>query len=110
MLADARARIDAAELPLGVSAAPLTPAELRVLRYLPTHLSFAEIADEVFVSRNTVKTQAIAVYRKLGVTSRAAAVDRATRRRPPRSLNRTFHPTRVMPRARRRTMVARRFG
>ena len=48
-----------------------------MLRYLPTHLSFAEIADEVFVSRNTVKTQAIAVYRKLGVTSRAAAVERA---------------------------------
>ncbi len=53
-----------------VAASPLTPAELRVLRYLPTHLSFAEIADEVYVSRNTVKTQAIAVYRKLGVGSR----------------------------------------
>ena len=77
MLDDVRARVEAADLPLGVSAAPLTPAELRVLRYLPTHLSFAEIADEVFVSRNTVKTQAIAVYRKLGVTSRAAAVERA---------------------------------
>ncbi|MFI5046291.1 MAG: LuxR C-terminal-related transcriptional regulator [Acidimicrobiia bacterium] len=77
MLDEARARIDAADLPLGVSASPLTPAELRVLRYLPTHLSFAEIADEVYVSRNTVKTQAIAVYRKLGVTSRAAAVERA---------------------------------
>ncbi|HEX5586852.1 MAG TPA: LuxR C-terminal-related transcriptional regulator, partial [Acidimicrobiia bacterium] len=77
MLAQARARIAAAEHPLGMSASPLTPAELRVLRYLPTHLSFAEIADVVFVSRNTVKTQAIAVYRKLGVTSRAAAVDRA---------------------------------
>jgi LuxR family maltose regulon positive regulatory protein len=48
-----------------------------VLRYLPTHLSFAQIADELFVSRNTVKTQAIAVYRKLDVSSRAEAVERA---------------------------------
>lgn len=72
-----RDRIVAAELPLGVSASPLTPAELRVLRYLPTHHSFAEIATELFVSRNTVKTQAIAVYRKLGVTSRGDAVERA---------------------------------
>ncbi|MET0627132.1 MAG: LuxR C-terminal-related transcriptional regulator [Acidimicrobiia bacterium] len=77
MLADTQARVAAAERPLGMSASPLTPAELRVLRYLPTHLSFAEIAEVIFVSRNTVKTQAIAVYRKLGVTSRGAAVDRA---------------------------------
>ena len=55
----------------------LTPAEARVLRQLPTHLSFADIADALFVSRNTIKTQAIAVYRKLGVTSRAAAVEKA---------------------------------
>ncbi len=78
LVAQVNARLDTVELPLGVAASPLTPAELRVLRYLPTHLSFAEIADEVYVSRNTVKTQAIAVYRKLGVGSRAAAVD-ATR-------------------------------
>jgi len=77
LLADAQSHLDAVEVPLGVAAAPLTPAELRVLRYLPTHLSFAEIADQVYVSRNTVKTQAIAVYRKLGVSSRTAAVDRA---------------------------------
>jgi LuxR family maltose regulon positive regulatory protein len=57
---------------------PLTTAELRVLRYLPTHLSFQAMADELFVSRNTVKTQAIAIYRKLGVSSRGDAVDRAT--------------------------------
>jgi LuxR family maltose regulon positive regulatory protein len=76
-VADVSVRLDATALPLGASAAPLTPAELRVLRYLPTHLSFGDIAREIFVSRNTVKTQAIAVYRKLGVTSRAAAVARA---------------------------------
>ena len=55
----------------------LTPAELRVLQYLPTHLSFPQIAGQVFVSPNTVKTQAQGVYRKLGVTSRRGAVERA---------------------------------
>jgi LuxR family maltose regulon positive regulatory protein len=55
----------------------LTPAELRVLQFLPTHLSFPEIAGQVFVSPNTVKTQAQGVYRKLGVSSRAEAVARA---------------------------------
>jgi LuxR family maltose regulon positive regulatory protein len=55
----------------------LTPAELRVLQLLPTHLSFPEIAAQAFVSPNTVKTQAQAVYRKLGVSSRREAVERA---------------------------------
>jgi len=53
---------------------PLTPAELRLLHVLPTHFSFREIADQVFVSQNTVKTQAQSIYRKLGVSSRAEAV------------------------------------
>ncbi len=69
--------IDAEAMPVGLGATPLTPAEMRVLRYLPTHLSFEAIADELFVSRNTVKTQAIAVYRKLGVSSRSVAVAEA---------------------------------
>jgi LuxR family maltose regulon positive regulatory protein len=56
----------------------LTAAELRVLRHLPTHLSFQEIGARLSVSRNTVKTQAIAAYRKLGVASRGDAVRRAT--------------------------------
>jgi LuxR family maltose regulon positive regulatory protein len=72
-----RQQVSVTDLPLGLAATPLTAAELRVLRYLPTHLSFAQIADELFVSRNTVKTQAIAVYRKLDVSSRAEAVERA---------------------------------
>ncbi len=55
----------------------LTPAELRVLQFLPTHLSFPEIAAQVFVSPNTVKTQAQGVYRKLGVSSRREAVEQA---------------------------------
>mgnify|MGYP003624058350 CR=1 FL=1 len=45
-----------------------------MLQYLPTHLSFPEIADELFVSRNTVKTHVRAVYRKLGASSRSEAV------------------------------------
>ena len=43
----------------------LTTAELRVLRLLPSHLSFREIAARLHVSANTIKTQAHAVYRKL---------------------------------------------
>lgn len=55
----------------------LTVAERRVLTYLPMHLSLSEIAQRLFVSRNTVKSQAIAIYRKLAVSSRGAAVTRA---------------------------------
>jgi LuxR family maltose regulon positive regulatory protein len=58
-------------------AGSLTSAELRVLRHLPTRLSLGEIAAELFVSRNTVKTQTVAVYRKLDVSSRTEAIDRA---------------------------------
>ncbi|MDH3752708.1 MAG: LuxR C-terminal-related transcriptional regulator [Acidimicrobiia bacterium] len=53
----------------------LTTAELRVLQFLPTHLSIGEIAERLFVSRNTVKAQSIAIYRKLGTSSRGGAVD-----------------------------------
>jgi LuxR family transcriptional regulator, maltose regulon positive regulatory protein len=55
----------------------LTTAELRVLRFLPSHLSFREIAARLHVSANTVKTQAHAVYRKLDSCSRSEAVARA---------------------------------
>ena len=56
----------------------LTAAELRLLPLLTTHLSFREIAERLFVSRNTVKTQAISVYRKLDASSRSEAIERAT--------------------------------
>ncbi|HEX6680827.1 MAG TPA: LuxR C-terminal-related transcriptional regulator [Gaiellaceae bacterium] len=56
----------------------LTAAELRLLPLLSTHLSFREIGERLFVSRNTIKTQAISVYRKLGVSSRSEAIERAT--------------------------------
>jgi LuxR family transcriptional regulator, maltose regulon positive regulatory protein len=55
-------------------ACTLTAAELRVLRLLPTHLSFPAIAKSLYVSPNTVKTHVRAVYRKLDASSRAEAV------------------------------------
>lgn len=62
-----------------VGASSLTTAEVRVLQYLPTHLSFPQIADELYVSRHTVKTQALSAYRKLGVHTRTDAIERARR-------------------------------
>ena len=61
-----------------VGASTLTLAELRLLPLLTTHLSFREIGERLFVSQNTVKTQAISIYRKLDATSRSEAVARAT--------------------------------
>jgi DNA-binding CsgD family transcriptional regulator len=61
----------------GNAGALLTPAEWRVLMLLPTHLTLGEIAESLYVSRNTVKTQAVTVYRKLGVSGRSQAVGRA---------------------------------
>jgi LuxR family maltose regulon positive regulatory protein len=58
-------------------ASTLTTAELRVLPLLATHLSFPEIAERMYLSRHTVKSHATAVYRKLNVTSRNAAIERA---------------------------------
>jgi LuxR family maltose regulon positive regulatory protein len=58
-------------------AEPLTAAEHKVLELLPTHLTEAQVAGQLFVTRNTVKTHIKSVYRKLGVASRAEAVRRA---------------------------------
>ncbi len=55
----------------------LTGAELRLLPYLATHLTFPEIGDRLFISRNTAKTEAVSVYRKLGVSSRSEAIAKA---------------------------------
>jgi LuxR family transcriptional regulator, maltose regulon positive regulatory protein len=52
----------------------LTERELAVLRLLPTKLSQREIAVELYVSPNTVKTHTSAVYRKLGVSDRKSAI------------------------------------
>jgi len=57
---------------------PLTPAELRLLPYLQTHLTTDMIAKRLFISSHTVKTEVKAIYRKLGVSSRNDAVQKAT--------------------------------
>lgn len=55
----------------------LSPAERRLIPFLSTHFTFAEIGDQLFISRNTVSTHVGSIYRKLGVSSRAQAVQRA---------------------------------
>ena len=60
-----------------LSLEPLSESELRVLRYLPTNLTAPEIAAELYVSRNTVKTHTRNLYAKLGTHRRAEAVARA---------------------------------
>jgi len=63
--------------PMTGGSVPLTPAELRLLPYLQTHLTIAEIGKRLFVSRNTVSSQLGSIYRKLSATSRSQAVERA---------------------------------
>jgi LuxR family maltose regulon positive regulatory protein len=58
-------------------AEPLTPAEHKVLDLLPTHLTEAQMAEQLFISHNTVHTHLKSVYRKLGTSTRAEAVRRA---------------------------------
>jgi LuxR family maltose regulon positive regulatory protein len=55
----------------------LSAREMAVLRLLGSELSIAEIGDQLYVSRNTVKTHVRAIYRKLDADSRVAAVARA---------------------------------
>jgi LuxR family transcriptional regulator, maltose regulon positive regulatory protein len=57
---------------------PLTPAELRLIPYLQTHLTIGEIGERLFLSRNTVNSEVSSIYRKLGVSSRSGAVNQAT--------------------------------
>jgi LuxR family transcriptional regulator, maltose regulon positive regulatory protein len=59
-----------------VGASSLTAAELRLLPLLSTHLTLLEIGERLYLSRNTVKTQAVSIYRKLGVSSRSEAMQR----------------------------------
>src|SRR4029079_13445477 len=59
----------------------LTSRERDVMRLLPSRLTLREIASELFVSQNTLKFHLRVIYRKLGVNSRAEAVDAARRRR-----------------------------
>lgn len=57
---------------------PLTDRELEVLRLLRSDLSLREIANELYISHNTIKSYTQSIYRKLGVTSRSAALETAS--------------------------------
>jgi DNA-binding CsgD family transcriptional regulator len=74
---DAERSLGTRRVPLSLATAPLTDAEHNVLRYLPSHLNYPQIAEVLCLSRHTVKSHAVAIYRKLGVSSRAAAVQTA---------------------------------
>jgi LuxR family maltose regulon positive regulatory protein len=72
-----RARTGAERGPRAPGASSLTAAELRILPLLASHLSYPEIAAELFVSPNTVKSQAYSIFRKLGASSRNEAIIRS---------------------------------
>jgi LuxR family maltose regulon positive regulatory protein len=71
------AQADATESSSINSGWSLTTAELRVLQFLPSHLSFPSIAERLYVSPNTVKTHVRAIYRKFDASSREQAVETA---------------------------------
>ena len=72
-----RGRLSEERGPSAPGASALTAAELRLLPLLATHLSFPEIGQELFLSRNTIKTEAYSIYRKLGVATRSQTIARA---------------------------------
>jgi LuxR family transcriptional regulator, maltose regulon positive regulatory protein len=74
---DLRAELSGVRGPAPPGASALTAAELRLLPMLSTHLSMPEIAGEMFLSRNTIKSQANSIYCKLGASSRSQAVTRS---------------------------------
>ena len=59
-----------------LGASSLTAAELRLVPFLPTHLTYPQVGARLQLSRNTVKSQAISIYQKLGVSSRDEAIER----------------------------------
>jgi LuxR family maltose regulon positive regulatory protein len=74
---DLRAELSLARGSSAPGASSLTAAELRLLPMLSTHLSFPEIAEELFLSPHTIKSQAMSIYRKLDASSRSQAVARS---------------------------------
>jgi LuxR family transcriptional regulator, maltose regulon positive regulatory protein len=77
---DLLAQANGLAAPPGEPALPreaLTRSEVRVLRYLPTNLSTREVAAELYLSMNTVKTHQRHLYQKLGASSRTEAVEQA---------------------------------
>lgn len=77
--AELHGRVAAASGPDGAWAMSLTGAELRLLPYLATHLTFREIANRLYVERTTVGTHVVSIYRKLGASSRNEAIERAVK-------------------------------
>ncbi len=69
-----RAQVSRRRSPGGLGTSALTAAELRLLPMLATHLSLRDIADEMSLSRATIKAQATSIYRKLGASTRSQAV------------------------------------
>ncbi len=76
-VSDFRGFVSSGDQPGSTGGPPLTPAELRLLPYLQTHLSIREIGERLFISRNTVSSEVGSIYRKLGVSARSEAVERA---------------------------------
>jgi LuxR family maltose regulon positive regulatory protein len=72
---DVRSMLDTLQVG-AIGASSLTTAELRLVPFLSTHLSYPEIGERLHVSRHTVKSHATSVYRKIGVSSRSEAVER----------------------------------
>jgi len=73
---DVRATLQDSSSWHGAPAGPMTEAELRVLKLLPTS-TYVEIADALYISHNTVKSHLRSIYQKLGVSSRSEAIERA---------------------------------
>jgi LuxR family maltose regulon positive regulatory protein len=71
-----RRRLDGSARPIG-GPSTLTPAELRVLPFLSTFLTFEDIGNRLGVTRNTIKTHTVAIYGKLGASDRSEAVEQA---------------------------------
>jgi LuxR family maltose regulon positive regulatory protein len=74
--AELRAQLDTMRMD-AVGASSLTTAEVRLLRLLGTHFSFREIGVQLYLSQHTVKSQAMSIYRKFGVSSRSEAIRHA---------------------------------
>jgi LuxR family maltose regulon positive regulatory protein len=74
--AELRAQLDTMRMD-AVGSSSLTTAEVRLLRLLGTHYSFREIGGQLYLSQHTVKSQAMSIYRKFGVSSRSEAIGHA---------------------------------
>ena len=70
--------MDSASTTGAIGGSPLSQAELRLLPFLQTHLTIGEIGERLFITRNTASSEISSIYRKLGVSARGEAVERAT--------------------------------